>query len=173
MIIWNMINKIFRSETWDKHKKSVFFLLMSVLFFSFLPIWITLFVMFLTGRWASVENIWNNGSLFIYSAAVLGSAIEMMDGYSKRDSINFIRVLYHFTWALAFFSAIGFVIAIIPNILSFENVVETRTIVVTSFIFVVLSLFIIYYAHYYSNGLKLDPEKESRKQQDEIMDQLS
>jgi hypothetical protein len=167
----NLIKNIAESTFWDSHKDSIFFIFIFVLFPSFLPVWITLFAMFLTDNWANVADLVTNGAFFIYSAALLSAAIEKMDGTYKKDTVSFKRFLYHCSIILILLSTVGFVIAIAPSIFGVGNS-GTSAVYVTAFVFVLLSLAILYYAHFTSKS-NINPEKESMDRVKDLMSKLS
>jgi hypothetical protein len=158
----------------EEHKEPAFFLLIVVVF-SFLPIWLTLFAMFMTGRWDNVGDLWSGGALFIYSAALLGSACYTMHGYSKKGVVSLVGIIEIISWLMTMFSAAGFMISIIPGLLSTGAggvQIGTETMRTTGFVFVFISLLITYYAHYYEYRT-LDPERNSQRNTREIMDSLT
>lgn len=167
-----IFQKITKSQVWEDHKNSIFFLFFFVLLSSFLPVWITLFVMLLTGSWQNVADLWNNGGFFIYSATLWGSAIYMMHGYPKKNSVSLISALYVASWFFIVFSAVGFTIATIPSVLSSQFTVDSGALATTSFIFIALSLSTIYYAHYYDLR-KPDTDRKSRESVQSLMDKIS
>ena len=167
-----IITKITESEAWDRHKESVVFFVKSILIYSFLPVWITLFIMLLTGHWSNIDDLWEKGAFFIYSASLLYSANEMMEGYLKKGSVNLVTWLYPISWFLIILSAVGFSVAIVPDLFTSGGQIDKKTITLTSSFFILISLCVIYYAHYRTNR-KLDPDGANRKIQDNIMDKLS
>lgn len=168
----NILKKIGNSKVWDNHKESVLYLVRSILIYSFLPVWITLFIMLLTGHWDSIGDLWGKGAFFIYSASLFYSANEMMEGFLKKGTVILITWLYPLSWFLIILSAVGFAVAIVPDLFFSGKTVETKTITITSFVFVLLSLLILYYARYYQNQ-EPDPDGENRKLQGDIMDRIS
>lgn len=165
-----LIEAVGAPEVWENHKESLFFLFI-LLVFSFLPLWLTSFVMFLSGDWLNFDALWNHGEFFIYSAALLGTAIYMMHGYPKKGSVNLIGFLYVISWFLTVFSAVGFIVATIPNILSPQLKIQPEAVASSSLIFVVLALCITYYAHYYDSR-NPEPDRQNKRNIQNIMDQL-
>lgn len=167
----NLIKRITDSIFWDNHKDSLFFVAVFVLFPSFLPVWVTLFAMFLTNNWANVSDMVTNGAFFIYSAALLSSAIEKMDGSYKKGTVSLTRFLNHCSWFLIVLSTVGFMVAITPNIFPLENK-GTNITNITAFVFVFISLAILYYADYISRR-EFNPEQENNGRVRDLMEHLS
>lgn len=168
----SIFNKKTILRIWENHKDSLFFLFFSAIFSAFLPVWITFLVMFLTGSWQNVADLWNSGAFFIYSATLLASAIYMMHGYPKKNS-SLVGAIYIFSWILILFSAVGFTVAIIPSVLlSQTGTVDPGAIKIASFILVFLALAIIYYAHYY-DARKPELDRKSRENVQKLMGKIS
>lgn len=161
----NIFRKIKKSKTWENHKESIFFLL-TVFFFSFLPVWLTLLVMIFTGSWLNVNYIWDNGEFFIYSAALLGSSFYMMSEFSKKP--GFLELS---SSVLIIISAASFTIITIPNLLQVELEIKSQIIAIMSFIVVSFSIFIICCAHYLTLR-KIDPNAKNRESQKKIIARL-
>ncbi|MFA5986389.1 MAG: hypothetical protein WC819_03515 [Parcubacteria group bacterium] len=159
----NIFKIIKETQAWDDHKESVFFIFVTI-FFSFLPIWLTFFYVLITDDNFSINQLWKNGEFFIYSAALLGSAIHMMRGYSKKP-VNLSEILYMISWVVIIFSAVGYMATtVVPT--------KTQYIGLISGIFVLYALGTIYYAHY-RQSQNLDPDQENKESQRDIMNQLS
>ena len=165
-------SKITDSKIWDEHKESIVFFLKSIIIYSFLPVWITFFIILLTGHWSSIGDLWEKGAFFIYSASLLYSATEMMEGFLKKGVVNLITFLYPISWFLIILSAVGFSIAIVPDLFYPVGKIDTKIVIITSSAFIIISFFIIYYA-YYNQNRKIDPDGDNRKIQDGIMNKLS
>jgi len=159
-------SKMTKSSTWNNHKDTLHFIFIFVGVLSFLPVWITLFIMFLLGNWSNVEDLWNGGGFFIYSASLSGSSIYMLDKYPK-------NIFHTLSWIILIFSATGFTIPTLSAILSLTNKFPDPSITAkTSVVFALIALVINYYSHYYSTRTP-DPDRESRKNIKNIMDGIS
>ena len=168
----NIFTRIKEYKAWGDQKESLLFLVKSILLYSFLPVWITIFLLFLTGHLADIGDIWSKGAFFIYSASLLYSATEMMEGYLKKGTVTIISWLYPASWFLIILSAIGFAVAIVPDIFSTGNFVDGNAITWTSSIFLGISILIIYYSHYRDHK-RPDPEGRNQQLQGSIMDRIS
>jgi hypothetical protein len=141
-----------------------------LVFFSLLPAWVTFFILVLTGHWEKMNLIWDGGSLFVYSAALLGTVIYDLRAYTKKTA-SLIGFIYALSILLLIFSAIGFSISILAGILSSLTPPLPAIAVQVSSIFLITSILVAYYANYHMTQAP-DPEKRSHRKVKEIMSKL-
>ncbi|NTW75683.1 MAG: hypothetical protein HGB34_02165 [Candidatus Moranbacteria bacterium] len=170
------MSKVKENET-SAHKTALFKVFFFGICLALFPIWLTLLVSGLYGHF-SFSDLARSGAFFVYSAALLSSANERLDGYFQYREVNLKRFVYQSTWILILLTAAGTLVSLIPSIFPPEvgavikQLENPYMVVNTSIISLLLAIVIDYYS-YYKESYQSDPEKESRSQIDEMKEGLS